>query len=135
MKRIVKQKGFLFLLILGLVLMADLAGAQEHQPRPPKMLPDSSQIVKMINDLPQKLDLSADQKEEVLSLHLAHFKEAKEMMEKGKKEHEKHRSEMEALKNDFENQLVSLFNDDQKALFEKFMQERGHGKKRPRSKH
>lgn len=130
-------------IIVMLILIGQSATAQhkpQQPPQPPPPLPDSLQIVKMVDDLSKELLLSSAQKEKIAALHFAHFKEAKAMMEKSKKEMEKSRAAMDASRKEFEKQVTTLLTEEQKAEFEQFMKTRrppqapGHKEGRPEMK-
>lgn len=119
--------------LLGILIFSVSLFAQpdQRQHRPP-MLPDSTQIVKMVDNLSSALSLSKDQKEKITNLHFSHFKEAGELMAKDKADHEINRSKLDELREIFEEQVKSLLNDDQKMEFEKFMMRREKEPREPR---
>ena len=125
-------KSILIALTIVFFIISSLYSQQQQQSRPPK-LPDSSQIEHMVEQLTKILSLSAEQKEQVSKLHLKHFKEAKEQMEKNREARENNRKAMEVLRKSFEEQLKTLFNDEQKKEFEKFIKNHHHrsGQQKP----
>ncbi len=125
LKNIIRNSG-IFLLSCLLLVMYETGEAQnQHQgQRNPPPLPDSSQIVKMVDELSKELSLSEEQKTKISELHFAHFKEAKIRMEEDKKTHEKHRETMDAFRKEFETQMGELLSDEQKAEMEAYMKNR-----------
>ena len=115
--------------MLSVIISSNQVVAQNRQQPPPKKLPDSTQIVKMVEELSKELSLSELQKTKITVLHFAHFKEAKVMMEKNKAEHEKNRETMDAFRKEFETQIGELLTDEQKTEFEDFMKNRRPPKK------
>jgi len=89
------------------------------------MLPDSTHIKQMVEELATSLSLSAEQKEKVSELHFSHFKQVKAMIKKDKADREKHRTAMDALRKEFENQVKAELNNKQKTEFEKFIKAHG----------
>ncbi len=73
-------------LIIGFLIIAGNLNAQQRQrsEQHPPMLPDSSRIVQMVDEMATSLALTAEQKTKVSELHLDHFAEAKKMMKKAK---------------------------------------------------
>ena len=84
--------------------------------RPPR-IPDSTQIVEMVDDLSAELSLTLDQKEAVLDLHFSHFAEAEQLMSQQNGDREQHREKMEALRDEFLEDMKELLTDTQ---FEKY---------------
>ena len=125
LKNIVRNSGILLLSCL-LLVMYETGEAQNQQKdhRNPPPVPDSTQIVKMVNELSKELSLTESQKEKISELHFTHFKEAKIMMENGKAEHEKNKKTMHALRKDFETQIGELLNEKQKAELAEYMKNR-----------
>ncbi len=119
----------------GIVIIAGnlIAQPQQREKRPP-MLPDSTRIVQMVDELTTTLSLSEQQKTKVSELHFTHFAEAKEKMEKHKSEREHHRQAMDALRNKFEAQVKDLLTDEQKTEFTKFLKSHGpqSGQQKPK---
>jgi len=115
-------------IVAGIFLLSANAMAQpdQRQRRPP-MLPDSTQIVKRVNELSSALSLSKNQKEKLTKLHYTHFKQAGELLKKDKSDRENNRNKMETLRKEFEEQVKSLLNDDQKKKFENFLTTHGPG--------
>lgn len=124
-------------LILGFLIIAGNLNAQQRQrseQQHPPMLPDSSRIVQMVDEMATSLALTQEQKTKVSELHMVHFAEAKKMMEKAKSAHEQHRKKMDAFRGEFEKEVKALLNEEQKAEFEKFVKNRGPRPGQPRRK-
>jgi Spy/CpxP family protein refolding chaperone len=123
MKETVK---FFGLMLIALMIMpVSRVSAQRHQhPGPPRGVPDSAQVVRMVDHLAQDLSLSNDQKEKITKLQLAHFAKMKDEMEKKGQEKEQNREEMEELRNDFQEQMLQVLNDEQKAKFKELQKKR-----------
>ena len=85
-----KLKHGILILISGIILLYTTSWAQpgQGQHRPP-MLPDSSRIVEMVDELAAEISMTKEQKEKVSTLYLAHFEEAKELMQNNKNDREK----------------------------------------------
>ena len=124
MKKIIRNSGILLLSCLLLMIYGTAKAQNQQQPPPPPKLPDSSQIVYMVNELSKELSLTELQKKEITQLHFEHFKVAKAMMEKNKADHEKTMESMDAFRKDFVAQLEELLTDEQKAELGTFMKNR-----------
>jgi len=112
----------IIIMISGILLLAIQLYAQDHrgQRRPdgPPPLPDSAQVVQMVDQLAGDLSLSAEQKAEVLQLHHEHFAKAREMKDK-------QRGSMENSRKDFEDQVEALLTDEQKTQFRDINKQHG----------
>jgi len=124
MKKHKKYEAGFLLLISGIFLMSTNLFAQNRPDHRPPALPDSTRIVEMIDKLGESLVLTGEQKEKIAELHFAHFAEVKELMEKTKSNRENHRREMDAIREQFEDEVKALLSDKQQAEFEKFMKNR-----------
>jgi len=124
MKKLLKTSGIMLVILLAVIFHTNQACAQNQPPQPPNMLPDSTQIVKMVDELSKELSLSKSQKTKITELHFAHFEEAKAMMEKSKTEHEKNKEAMDIFRKKFEAQVSELLTDEQKTEFEDLMKNR-----------
>ncbi len=135
MKTIFKNNIGLIIILLITFYSGSVVNAQQHdRHQGPPSIPDSTQIVRMMDELGKELSLSESQKASVSKLHFAHIQQAKEIMEKDKADHEKNREAMEAIRKDFENQVTELFNKEQKKKFKEFMKNKRpphDGKHRP----
>ncbi len=90
----------------------------------PPALPDSTQIVQIVEEMAKTLSLTAEQKDQISDLHFAHFAEAKIMMTQASGDRAGHRKKMEGLRDDFEKEIKAQLNDEQKAKFEKLAKSR-----------
>lgn len=89
----------------------------EMQPPAP---PDSSQVVRMVEELAESISLSDTQQADIAALHLAHFAEVEALTAKGRPS----RKEMDALRGEFEAEVKALLDEDQIAGFEEFVSRR-----------
>ncbi len=95
----------------------------------PPAVPDSTQIVKIVDDLAQTISLSADQKERVGNLYFAHFREVQVQKSNLSGDREDQREKMEALRKEFAGEVKALLSDQQKVEFEEF--QKSHRPERP----
>lgn len=122
-----KSNNNLQLIIIFLIVFftSTLTQAQQHgqhgQRQGPPPIPDSTQIIQMVNELAKELSLSEFQKTKVTELHFAHFNQAKKMMEKQQSDREQNKKLMDANRKDFETQILTLFSKEQQAKFEVYM--------------
>jgi hypothetical protein len=122
MKTQVKLFATKLMILTALVLLiGKIYGQEPERPRPP-MIPDSTQIVKMVDELTAELQLSNDQKVKISNLYFAHFKEMKAKQEANIRKHEKEKEEMQQNRQKFENKVKSELTNEQQAKFEKFVQ-------------
>lgn len=91
----------------------------------PPALPDSTQIVQIVDQLAEELSLSADQKEQISELHFAHFREVRTLMSAGRGNRDGIREKMEALREEFESNVKALLDEEQQAKFDKLQKNRG----------
>ncbi len=115
------KKQWILTLLLGCFILSGSLFAQPQHRQGPPPLPDSTKIVKMVDELAKKLSLKEEQKTEIEKLHHEHFAEAEQLMAGHKSEREKHRQKMDALRQDFEEQVKALLNAKQKTEFEQFV--------------
>lgn len=87
-------------------------GGQGERQGPPAA-PTTEEIVKMVDDLSSEILLSEEQQAEVLTLYKNHFKEIESKTSSGRPD----RDEMEALKEDFEDDVKAVLTEDQQKLF------------------
>ena len=110
------------LLITAMFFLTSNLSAQQRQgqgqEQGPPPIPNETQIVKMVEDLSAELSLSETQKTEILSLYTDHFAEVKSSMSSGQRAS---REEMESLKEEFEDDVKSILNDEQQDLFDEFV--------------
>jgi len=102
-------------------LMTSHSQAQPGQQHHPPMLPDSSRIVQIVDELAKAVSLSEQQKEKIMKLHFEHFNQAKNMMEKEQKHHEDMKKAHDDLREKFEKKIKALLNEKQQAGFEEFL--------------
>lgn len=108
------------LIVVALVITTTACGQQRGngqrggggQQGPPPV-PTTKEIVKMVDELSSEILLSADQKTEVLSLYKNHFKEIESKTSSGRPDRDK----MEALKEDFEDNVKDVLTKEQQKLF------------------
>ncbi len=110
----------MLLMLISLIITGNLFAQRQGPPK----LPDSEQIVKMVDELAEALTLTKEQKSAITDLYMAHFEDAKELMEENKGDRESQREAMEDLKKDFDNRVKELLNDDQIAKYEAYMKDR-----------
>jgi len=124
----------LLALIFGIFLVSGNLLAQPPSDQHPPVLPDSTDILQMVDELATTLSLSREQKKVISELHFAHFKEVKELMENHKATRGKEREVMDRLIKEFEDQVTAMLTDAQKAEFEKFIKNRvpHPGQQKPR---
>jgi len=122
MKKQIKQSIANLLILAITVLAANNLYAQRPNEQNPPRIPDSTQIVKMTNELSRELSLTEAQKAEISKIYFDHFKEVKKQLEENKSEKMKNREAMEILRNKFEEQVNGLLSDDQQEKFVIFQQ-------------
>ncbi len=109
----------LILIITMFFISGSLFAQQGERPGPSK-IPSNSEIETMVNELSAELSLSKNQQIEILELYTTHFSEISASMET-KGGERKSREEMETHRSDFEKDVKSLLNKEQKIKFEEFM--------------
>ena len=119
-------------LVLFAFLTSNLLQAQPRQERRGPMPPDSTQIVKMVDELAKAVSLSEQQKEKVLKLHFEHFNQAKAEMGKERKNHEEMRKAHDEMRTKFEKQIKTVLNEKQQAKFEKYLKQQRKERRPPR---
>lgn len=110
--------------IIGLLLISGNLSAQPQRQSGPPPLPDSEQIVEMVDELAETLSLSEEQKSDVSDLYFVHFEEARKLRNEHEGDRENHRQTMDALRDDFEEQVKEILTDEQITEFEVFMKDR-----------
>ncbi len=105
------------------ILTTGLAAQNIHQPPQPPMVPDSTQIIQMVNEIASALSLSATQKVQISDLYFAHFEDIKTMTSQAEKDHENHHKIMDLKRTEFENQVKAVLTNKQKAKFDKIQQQ------------
>ena len=106
------------------ILTTGLAAQNIHQPPQPPMVPDSTQIIQMVNEIASALSLSATQKVQISDLYFAHFEDIKTMTRQAEKDRENHHKIMDSKRTEFENQVKAVLTNKQKAEFEKMPRQR-----------
>lgn len=122
MKTQVKLFATKLMILSALVLLIGKVYGQEPERSRPPMIPDSTQIVKMVDELTAELQLTGEQKVKISNLYFSHFKEIKAKQEANIRKHEKEKEEMQQNRQKFENKVKSELTNEQQAKFEKFMQ-------------
>ena len=122
--------------LIGVLLTgvnAGLAQGRQMPNRPPggsrgqhqrPALPDSSQIVEIVDQTAQALSLTSEQKGQVSALYFAHFAEARDLMDAGNGQQDNHRADMDALRQTFETDVKALLDDQQKTAFDALVKNR-----------
>lgn len=120
------------MLVVGMIITGGVAIAQPNRgdnrrghgpndrPSPPAV-PDSAETVKLIDEVAEALTLTEDEKDAVLDLHLAHFAEVREVMEQSKGDRENHRKQMDALRDEFQEEMKALLSDEKYEEYEEYM--------------
>ncbi|QKG79874.1 Spy/CpxP family protein refolding chaperone [Tenuifilum thalassicum] len=110
--------------LVAVMLLGNAVKAQDHQrPMPQQRIPDSTQVVKMVNRMAKKLNLTDEQKQKFVEFHLEHFKQVKAKQEEINGTREHNRKEMESLRQELDKKLKSILTDEQKVEFDKLIQE------------
>ena len=91
---------------------------------PPPALPDSTQIVKIVEQTAQALSLDDEQKVQKSDLYFTHFAEARALMGSAQGRQENNRKQMDALRQGFEEEVKALLDDEQKNEFEELVKNR-----------
>ena len=107
------------LLITFMFFLTNSLFAQQRQEQGPPPIPNAAQINKMVQDLSAELSLTKAQETKILALYTDHFAEVKSST--GNSAKRVGREEMEKQKQVFENKVKSLLNDEQKDLFDEFI--------------
>ena len=94
-------------------------GGKGDQQGPPP-IPNEKQIEKMVSELSEELSLTENQEEKILDLYIIHFEMVEKKMESGRPS----RNEMEALKTEFDKDVMMLLSDEQDKLFDAFQKEK-----------
>ena len=113
--------GILLIIATMLFISGNLLAQQDRNP-PPKP-PSTEEVNKMVDELSTNLSLSESQKKEVSELFTAHFNKVRESM--GNREGKGSPEEMQQKRKDFEEQVKSILNDEQKVQFDKFIKSHG----------
>ncbi len=104
------------------IIVVTLVGTILGQPRR-RALPDSSQIVVMVDTLAAKLSLSDSVKSKVNAIYLASFTELKKELEKNPGDFRATRNVRREITEKREKDVKTLLSDNQKEAFEKIIEE------------
>lgn len=123
------------LFVLAVLLISSISyaqpqgGGQQRGPKGPPAIPNASQIKKMVKQLSTELSLTEDQETKVSALYTAHFDAVKAKTKVGAPI----REEMEKLKVDFEKEVKSLLDKEQKKLYVAYLKKQTNqaGQQRP----
>ncbi len=139
MRRKLRKNTSLIFILLIAFFASTVGQAQQHDQQKrqqgPPPIPDSTQIVRMVDELAKELSLLEIQKASITKLYFAHFTEVKKMMESNKADHEINKKAMDANRKDFEAQVEALLTQTQKVEFEAFLKNKRppeNGGQRPR---
>lgn len=116
----------------ALFLFVDLGFAQPPQGRG---APDSTQIAATIDTLAKKLSLTKELKEKVGKIYYASFAEGRKAFEKNRGDWPAMREARMQIDEKRDAEIKALLNDEQKKLYDKFIQEqrqRRRGERPPR---
>ena len=120
------MKAIKSIVLLSFLLFGSLTYAQaQHEGsrrgrQGPPPIPSEEQIKNMVNDMADEISLSEDQETQVLELYLAHFEE---LEEKRSENSRPERSEMEAFRTDFQNDVKAILSESQKTQYEAYLRE------------
>jgi len=125
-----KMNKIVKLSVVALVISTTAFGQQRgpqggNQQALPKVL-TTTQIVKMVDKLSSEISLSEEQKTAVLEIYKSHFKKVESKTKSGKP----NCNEMDALKNDFEDNVKAVLSKDQQKLFTAY-QKKNDKRERP----
>lgn len=98
---------------------------------PPLMVPDSAQAVKIVDELASELLLTNKQKEAVLEVHLAHFKEVKKLMDLNSNDRKSQRDKIEVLRKHLHSEMKELLSKKQYKEFEDYLKKQDPRPERP----
>lgn len=116
--RITKLTAILAIAVM-MLLGENLAHAQQRGQQGPPPIPNASQIKTMVLKLSDTLVLNDVQSKQIYDLFTAHFEEVSTKIGASKPP----RSEMEALKTKFENEVKCILTTEQQKQFEVFMKQ------------
>lgn len=122
MNAINKTNFGIVLILASMILLSSNIFAQEGQRKGegPPPIPNETQINKMVDKMSVELSLGESQKSEILALHIDHFAETGASRENNNGQR-KSREEMKSIRTEFEDEVKSLLNEEQKIKFEEFM--------------
>lgn len=105
-----------------IIMILTLVGTTFGQPQR-RALPDSSQIVVMVDTLAAKLSFSDSVKSKVNKIYFASFVELKKALVKNRSDFRAMRNTRREITEKREKDLKTLLNDNQKEAFEKIIEE------------
>ncbi|MBN1350908.1 hypothetical protein JXJ21_15925 [candidate division KSB1 bacterium] len=109
--------------VLFMFLIFNIVQAQPPQERPGPPAPDSSRVIKMVDELAAAIKLTKEQKEKVLALQFTFFDEMKKQREKNMGDREAMREAMGKLREKHEEQVNALLTEQQKKDYAKYREE------------
>lgn len=115
--------GILLIIATMLFFSINLSAQQRQERNQPPKPPSTEAVNKMVDELSAKLSLNKSQKQKVSDLYTAHFNEVRNSTNNNEKN--VGREEIEKKRRNFEEQIKSLLNDEQKTEFDNFMKSRG----------
>jgi Spy/CpxP family protein refolding chaperone len=125
MKTKIELNAIKMVVLVAIMLLGNAVKAQDHQrPMPQQRIPDSTQVVKMVNRMAKKLNLTDEQKQKFVDFHLEHFKQVKAKQQEMNGNREQNRKEMESLRLELDKKLKSVLTDEQKVEFDKLKKNR-----------
>ncbi len=115
----------LFVPGLFLLVISQIGFAQEQPPMPGRgsMMPDSAQIVQMVDELAGKLTLTAQQKAQVLKIHQAHYAGMAQLRTAENLDREARRDKMRAMRDKMTEQIKALLNAEQVKAYDQYLEE------------
>lgn len=124
MKQKMKTIGMILTTMILMMLLSEKAPAQAPRgSHHPPMLPDSTHVVQMVDQMATELSLSNEQKGTLVKMNLEHFKKVRAVVAKDKAEREATHEKLEAMRKQLEDQMASVMNDNQKEQLKKFLKE------------
>lgn len=120
MKKISKT-AFSMVFIVSILFASVNVQAQRGGQNEPPPIPSKDQVVKMVDNLSKKLDLTADQESKIRPLYTAHFDKIRELHAGNNRPG---RETMQKLISDFEKQVKALLTPEQQKLFDSMQKEK-----------
>lgn len=102
-----------------MVLLANIAHAQQRGQQGPPPVPSDKEIAKLVTDLSKELSLDEKHEAQITLLYVAYFEEVSDKMESGRPS----RDEMEKLKSELENEVKDYLTADQIAKYEAYLKD------------
>lgn len=124
MKTTMKKNMVTFAVLLPLLFTGSFAKAQGFRQGPPQGGPDSAQVANMVDRMAYRLNLTDEQKQKILELDMAHFKQVETMRKEMMNERQKQRAEMDKLRQDFRDQVKSQLTEEQQKEYDEIMSNR-----------